>query len=170
MKLFDLKGAHKELRKLLEAQANDDLALLELDDLIEIHKSILPSTPANKDKIEGIAGRIENRAHYEGVNSVFELAALHAECIARGHGFADGNKRTAYIACITVLTGNGLHVSEDFQSAILKEGYESLEEHMVKVAEGNMQYKEFANHLAATYSVFALGVGITQLIGILFKK
>lgn len=171
MKLdFEPTELVKELRDIMEEIASNDFALLECDDLIEIHNSILPSTPAHIEKVEGIAGRIENRAHYEGVNSAFELAALHAECVARGHGFADGNKRTAYISCITVLTGNGLHISEGFQGEILKEGYESLEEQIVQLAEGKMQYKEFANHLAITYSAFVLGVGISQLVGLLFKK
>lgn len=42
-------------------------------------------------------------AHAYGEENVFMLAALYAAGIIRNHPFADGNKRTGYVAALTFL-------------------------------------------------------------------
>jgi len=49
-----------------------------------------------------------NRYHYEGVTYVVELAATYCDAITRNHPFFDGNKRTAFHACLVFLRLNGL--------------------------------------------------------------
>lgn len=48
----------------------------------------------------------ENQAHY-GKPSVFDLAAAYAYGIIRNHPFADGNKRTGFLAAYVFLHSNG---------------------------------------------------------------
>ena len=50
--------------------------------------------------------RPKNQAHY-GKPSVFDLAAAYAYGIIRNHPFADGNKRTGFLAAYVFLHSNG---------------------------------------------------------------
>ena len=56
--------------------------------------------------IESALAKPQNLAAY-GNPSPTELAAAYAYGIARSHGFADGNKRTAWIAARLFLADNG---------------------------------------------------------------
>lgn len=84
--------------------------------------------------------RVENRVAYETIEDVFELAACYACCIAVGHAFNDGNKRTAFKAMDTCLTVNGIELDFDTMEA---------GEMMVKVAQGIVNEKELAEWLRA---------------------
>ena len=88
--------------------------------------------------IESVLARVENRVAYEMIEDVFELAACYACCIAVGHAFNDGNKRTAFKAMDTCLTVNGIEL--DFDTA-------EAGEMMVKVARGIVGEKELAEWL-----------------------
>ncbi|WP_261318313.1 type II toxin-antitoxin system death-on-curing family toxin [Burkholderia cepacia] len=44
--------------------------------------------------VESALHRVENHAHYAGLDDVFGIAATYATAIARGHVFNDANKRT----------------------------------------------------------------------------
>lgn len=46
-------------------------------------------------------------AYAYGEEDVFALAALYAAGIIRNHPFADGNKRTGYVAALTFLRAKG---------------------------------------------------------------
>lgn len=50
--------------------------------------------------------RPKNQAHY-GKPSVFDLAAAYAYGIIRNHPFANGNKRTGFLAAYVFLHSNG---------------------------------------------------------------
>lgn len=52
-----------------------------------------------------------NLAAYEDCEDVAQLAAAYAYGIARNHGFADGNKRTALVAADLFLMLNGYELS-----------------------------------------------------------
>lgn len=53
--------------------------------------------------------RPKNKFAYE-TPTLFELAAAYAFGLATNHPFADGNKRTAYVASLTFLRLNGFRV------------------------------------------------------------
>ncbi|WP_245005037.1 type II toxin-antitoxin system death-on-curing family toxin [Paraburkholderia sacchari] len=108
--------------------------------VVLVHDFILSQEPglngsANKGALEGALGRIENRVHYDGLADVFEIAGLYAEAIARGHAFSDANKRTALVSALTYLFIEGYEV----------ERTQALEEIMVDVAEGKLNYQDIAN-------------------------
>lgn len=50
------------------------------------------------------------RGHYQfgDVESLHELAAMHAVAITKAHAFQDGNKRTAILMACAFLHANGL--------------------------------------------------------------
>jgi death-on-curing protein len=85
--------------------------------------------------LEGALGRIETRLHYEGLDDVFEIAGMYAEAIARGHTFSDANKRTALVSALVYLFLEGFSV----------ERTPALEEVMVDVAKGRLNYLDLAN-------------------------
>lgn len=74
--------------------------------------------------------RPKNRYHYEGVEDVCELAATYAVGIAKNHPFADGNKRSAFIAMATFLLINGRPLVADQTDATTT---------MLAVAAGEME-------------------------------
>ena len=58
--------------------------------------------------LEGALNRPRGHFHYEGVTSVYELAALYAIALTKAHAFQDGNKRTALLAIRAFLLANSL--------------------------------------------------------------
>lgn len=88
--------------------------------------------------VESALARVENHAAYAGLDDVFEIAALYAEAIARGHVFNDANKRTGLTCAITYLEEQGLDVMRD----------PVLEDATVWLAEGKMSRDTFANLLS----------------------
>lgn len=112
-------------------------------DLVEIvHDFILSNEPGvkgtNRGALEGALGRIEHRVQYDNLDDIFEIAGLYAEAIARGHAFSDANKRTALVSALTYL------LLEKFMVARTS----ALEEIMVDVAKGNLNYLDMANIFA----------------------
>jgi len=70
-------------------------------------------------------------AHGEG--DLFVLAAAYANGITRNHPFADGNKRTAFIAAYTFLGMNGLElVAPEAEAVKFTEG---LSDHSISKVE-----------------------------------
>jgi death-on-curing protein len=59
--------------------------------------------------VESALARPQNLAAYENPD-VADLAAAYACGIAKNHGFADGNKRTGWIAARLILADNGYTV------------------------------------------------------------
>jgi death on curing protein len=55
----------------------------------------------------------------QGKPTVHELAAEYAFGIARNHPFADGNKRTALVACFVFLELNGVVVNAREEDAVV---------------------------------------------------
>lgn len=85
-----------------------------------------------------------NAWHYEEPRpSLHRLAAAYAFGIARGHVFADGNKRAAYVVAVTFLELNGVACHPPQPEIV---------ETMVRLAEGTMSEADFAAWLARNTS------------------
>lgn len=85
---------------------------LEIETVLAAHDEALAidgGAPGLRDKglLESALDRPKNRYHYEGSDDLCELAAVYAVGIAKNHPFADGNKRSAFIAMATFLLING---------------------------------------------------------------
>jgi death-on-curing protein len=76
-----------------------------------------------------------------GDPDAFDLAAAYAFGIARNHPFADGNKRTAFVAAAVFLLDNG-HEIKATDEAIVRV--------MLSVSAGSMSERELAAWLRAS--------------------
>jgi death-on-curing protein len=76
--------------------------------------------------LESGVHRAETAAYYAGADLVQQAAAL-ANGIAFNHPFVDGNKRSAWIACVVFLELNGWPLPED--------EYEPLAEQLIAMHE-----------------------------------
>jgi death-on-curing protein len=71
----------------------------------------------DKNAVESAMARPQNLAAY-GDPDAADLAAAYAFGFARNHGFADGNKRTAWIVANVILLDNGYRLRADPIDAI----------------------------------------------------
>ena len=90
--------------------------LPDVDMLVSLHETVLErvggaSGIRSIDAIAGAWGRAATRLHYAPDTDIPVLAATLAVSIAKAHGFADGNKRTAYGAIAMTLAMNGYHLN-----------------------------------------------------------
>jgi death-on-curing protein len=58
-------------------------------------------------------------AYAEQTPSICEMAAAYAKGIVGNHPFVDGNKRTAFIVCVTFLRLNGLNLTASKEDRVL---------------------------------------------------
>ncbi|HTV47252.1 MAG TPA: type II toxin-antitoxin system death-on-curing family toxin [Phycisphaerae bacterium] len=80
--------------------------------------------------------RPKNFLAYSRANcDIARLAAAYAFGIARNHPFLDGNKRTAFVVCVTFLQVNGFNLSAEPE-----EKYKAF----LQLAEGKLSEEEFA--------------------------
>jgi death on curing protein len=68
--------------------------------------------------VESALARPQNLAAY-GEPDAAALAAAYAYGLARNHGFADGNKRTAWVLARLFLADNGCRLSFDPREAVV---------------------------------------------------
>lgn len=94
--------------------------MLDVDFVVTVHDEIIASlgglpgfAGSGKGSVGSALLRVQNHAHYAGLDDVFAIAALYAEAIARGHVFNDGNKRTGLTCALAYLAAQGIHVRED---------------------------------------------------------
>jgi death on curing protein len=85
--------------------------------------------------LESAIARPENQAAYAKAD-VCDLAAAYAYGLARNHPFADGNKRTAFVVCVTFLILNGRDLTA---------GEVDVVETFLKLAAGELQEAELAD-------------------------
>lgn len=64
----------------------------------------------DRGAVESALARPQNLAAY-GKPDAADLAAAYAYGLARNHGFADGNKRTAWVVARLFLADNGLRLA-----------------------------------------------------------
>ncbi|MGE8518943.1 MAG: type II toxin-antitoxin system death-on-curing family toxin [Alcaligenes faecalis] len=122
--------------------------MLDVDYVITIHDQIIVEfggLPGNasggRGAVESALNRIDNYIEYQDINDVFAIASLYAVTIARGHVFNDGNKRTGLTCALTYL----------YQQDIFIPQAEVLEEIMVDVASGAVEFEEFASILSVLW-------------------
>lgn len=69
------------------------------------------------DRVDAALARPRNLAAYEKPDAA-ALAAAYAHGLLRNHGFADGNKRTAWMAARLFLADNGFDLRFDAVDAV----------------------------------------------------
>lgn len=82
-----------------------------------------------------------NHIDYAGMDDVFEIAAMYAVAIARGH-VNDANKRTALVSVLAYLDTEGISMKRSAQ----------LEEILVDVAQGLLDEQALADVLYALHT------------------
>jgi death-on-curing protein len=106
------------------------------DDVIDLHAYILARTGGalglrDEGLLESALARPLNRFMYEYVDALPELAASYAVGIAKNHPFADGNKRSAFLALGLFLDLNGVTLTardEDATTIMLAVASSGIEE------------------------------------------
>lgn len=93
---------------------------------------------ADPGRATALISRVQNRAYYEGITDIFELAATYWVAIARGHIFNDGNKRTAFFVTMAFLYRNGIKIKDDD---------DTLENLTVEAATGDKTVSQLAQNL-----------------------
>jgi death on curing protein len=96
---------------------NDEPSWLERVDVIQLHDEqikLYGGLPGLMDEgaLDSTLVRPKNLIAYK-TPDIFELAASYAFGLARNHCFADGNKRTAFVAAAVFLLDNGFLVLPD---------------------------------------------------------
>ena len=76
-----------------------------------------PDGIRDEGAVESALARPRNLIAY-GEPDAADLAAAYAYGLARSHGFADGNKRTAWIVARLFLADNGTHLQFDKLDAV----------------------------------------------------
>jgi death-on-curing protein len=71
----------------------------------------------DKGAVESALARPQNLDVYAGADAA-ALAAAYAYGLARNHGFADGNKRTAWVVARLILADNGYRLKFDPADAV----------------------------------------------------
>ncbi|SAL67752.1 death-on-curing family protein [Caballeronia udeis] len=116
--------------------------MIDAQQVIEIHDLILQQEPGlagghGVGPLEGALARVASRMLYGQLSDVFDIAAMYAVALARGHVFNDANKRTALVTALTYLALQGYDVPRS----------DVLEDIMVDVAEGTLDESGLATLL-----------------------
>jgi death on curing protein len=122
--------------------------VLDLDYVITIHDELLTElgglagfAAGGRGGVEAALQRVENHAHYNGLDDVFGIASMYAVAIARGHVFNDANKRTGLTCALTYLAREGFVIPQA----------SDLEEAVVRIARGVVDHETFAAYLSALW-------------------
>ena len=124
--------------------------MLDVEYVVTIHDEIirdfggLPGfAHGGRGGVEAALHRVENHAHYAGLDDVFGIAATYAVAIARGHVFNDANKRTGLTCALTYLEKQDVRISRQPE----------LEDLMVDVASGIVTAEELAEYFSAVWEL-----------------
>ena len=85
--------------------------------------------------VQSALSRPRDLAGYEGCDDLARLAAAYAYGIARNHGFADGNKRTALVTADLFLMLNGYELTSMPAENVLT---------ILGIAEGSLSEEDLA--------------------------
>ncbi len=115
----------------------DEVVLAVRDEQLAEHGGL--SGVRDLGAVQSALARPRNLASYENCKDVARLAAAYAYAyaygIARNHGFADGNKRTALVAADLFLMLNGFELSSSPAENVLT---------ILGVADGSMSEDDLA--------------------------
>ncbi len=94
------------------------------ESILAIHNMLIAEhggDPGIRDDglLESALARPINLASYENKASISQIAAEYAYGIAKNHPFMDGNKRTAFVACVVFLEINGQEFAASEEEAYL---------------------------------------------------
>jgi len=145
------------------------MKLLSVELVAKIHDNILENEAGfdatyTLDKLEAVIGRVSQKIYYENLTNPFDIAALYAEAIARGHAFPDANKRTAFVSMLTVLSVNGVFPNTINSIAENIEESTYPVEMMIGLADGSYKAKEVSKVLFSMFVVGGAFYGIIKLI------
>lgn len=92
------------------------MKLLKADELAHLNERLIkrygglfaPMSQERKQRVDALCQRVLMIVQYEKLDDLVEIAAAYTEAIARGHVFADANKRTAVNALYLFLHRNGI--------------------------------------------------------------
>ena len=90
----------------------------------------------DRGAVESALARPRNLAAYEACDDIARLAAAYAYRIARNHGFADGNKRTALVTADLFLMLNGYELVSSPVENVLT---------ILSLAEGSLSEEELTS-------------------------
>jgi death-on-curing protein len=98
--------------------------------------------PGIRDKtlLQSALARPRHLAHDQPTSDVFALAAAYAYGISRNHPVNDGNKRTAWAACVTLLRLHNVDIDQQI-------GNEVRVLAVLSLAEGTLSETRFAEWL-----------------------
>lgn len=96
-----------------------------------------PMSQERKQRVDALCQRVLMIVQYENLDCVIEIAAAYTEAIARGHVFADANKRTAVNALYLFLHRNGIKTKVP----------DGLADIIVNLASGALTRDTFANYI-----------------------
>lgn len=87
---------------------------LDCQAVIELHELELADSGGlagirDRNALESAVSAPQQLAHYEGADLI-TCAAAYLFALAKNHGFTDGNKRTAYVTCLSFLDLNGVNL------------------------------------------------------------
>lgn len=85
--------------------------------------------------VQSALARPRNLANYEDCNDIAQLAAAYTFGIAKNHGFADGNKRTALVVTDLFLMLNGYELTSSPSENVLT---------ILGVADGSISERDLA--------------------------
>jgi death-on-curing protein len=88
--------------------------------------------------LESALARPQNLHAYEDVSDILALAACYGVALAKNHPFNDGNKRIAFVACLTFARLNGWMIDADRAEAAAM---------LLEVASGSLGQAELAGWL-----------------------
>lgn len=120
-----------------------DIKYLSVKNVLYIHEKILEYTLEDKhlspDKsIDSALNRISDHLYYADLQDIYEIAALYAIAIAKGHCFNNGNKRTGMISMVVFLSINGIELNVNNKE---------IEDKIVEVVENQINQPQLAQWL-----------------------
>ena len=88
----------------------------DIEQVVFIHDAILETEAGlngyyGDERLGGALGRIDNAILYGGVTDTYDIAARYIQAIAKGHCFADCNKRTGLIVGLDYLRLNAVTIA-----------------------------------------------------------
>lgn len=88
------------------------------DEVMRIHDRLEQAAPglpgmADQTKAQAVIDRITTLYLYGELPDLWHVAAAHLQAVARGHIFADYNKRTAFLTLTLFLRRNGIELNPE---------------------------------------------------------
>ena len=119
-----------------------DVVWLDAETVTELNRVALEESETHAlnpgSDLNGALNRPKGYFHYQGVRSLYELAALYAVALVEAHAFQDGNKRTALLAIRAFLRANDM----DFDYGSYDEEAAEL---MAGIATGDVEREELVD-------------------------